>query len=167
MDSGSLRLCDYPTSIVRLSCRPFRVARLNAQVRLAKIFQPGGENVRTAAQPLKQASRSDSQFGPITTGDVCGATCWVPTVGKIVTVPRTLTHVTNVARQLGEQSNCTILFFGMGVKLPAKLVWIDAKRIIAAKLSFIFIPIDLKVCTRLNGLASSIRSLGTREQAMF
>ena len=108
--------------------------------RTFQIFQPGGL-VRIGAQPLKQASRSNSQFGPITSGVVCGATCWVPTVGAIGAVPRTLTHVTNVKLQLAVQSTiCAILFFGMGVKLPAKLAGIDAKRIIAATVSFIFVP---------------------------
>ena len=85
-----------------------------------KIFQPG-EFVRIAVQPLKQASRSNSQFGPITSGTAGVATCWVPIVGGRVPVPRTLTHVSNAARQLGVQSLCTILFFGIGVKLPARL----------------------------------------------
>ena len=40
----------------------------------------------------KQIFRSPSQFGPITSGAVGGATCWVPTVGGRVGVPRTLTH---------------------------------------------------------------------------
>ena len=109
--------------------------------RTFQIFQPGGL-VRIGAQPLKQASRSNSQLGPITRGTTVVTTCWVPTVGGRVPVPRTLTHVSNVARQLEVQSItiCAILFFGMGEKLPAKLAWLDAKRIIAAKLSFIFIP---------------------------
>jgi hypothetical protein len=68
------------------------------------------------------------------------ATCWVPTSGGGGPVPRTLTHVMNMAWQLAEQSTCTILFFGIGVKLPAKLTGIDARRIIAATVSFIFIP---------------------------
>ena len=113
-------------------------AKLEAR-RLSKIFQPGGF-VRIALQPLTQASRSNSQFGPITSGTAGVATCWVPTVGGRVPVPRTLTHVSNAARQLGVQSTCTILFFGIGVKLPAKLAGIDARRIIAATVSFIFTP---------------------------
>ena len=114
-------------------------AKLEAR-RLSKIFQPGGGNDRIARQPLKQASRSFSQFGPITSGTAGVATCWVPIVGGRVPVPRTLTHVSKLARQLGVQSTCTILFFGIGVKLPAKLAGIDARRIIAATVSFIFIP---------------------------
>jgi hypothetical protein len=114
-------------------------AELEARRAVEKYFQPGGF-VRIALQPLTQASRSNSQFGPITSGTAGVATCWVPTVGGRVPVPRTLTHVSNAARQLGVQSTCTILFFGIGVKLPAKLAGIDARRIIAATVSFIFIP---------------------------
>ena len=36
-----------------------------------------------------------------------------------------------------------ILFFGMGVKLPAKLVAIEENRIIAATLSFICTPLKV------------------------
>ena len=86
---------------------------------------------------LKQESRSNSQFAPTTNGAVVGATCWVPTVGGGAPVPRSLTHKSNAVWQLVEHAFCTILFFGMGVKLPAKLVGIDAKRIIVAALSFI------------------------------
>jgi hypothetical protein len=61
----------------------------------------------------------------------------VPTVGGGAPVPRSLTHKANAVWQLVEHAVCTILFFGMGVKLPAKLAGIDAKRIIVAALSFI------------------------------
>ena len=88
-------------------------------------------------QALKQESRSNSQFAPITNGGAVGATCWVPSVGGGAPVPRSLTHKLNAVWQLVEHAVCTILFFGMGVKLPAKLVEIDAKRIIVAALSFI------------------------------
>jgi hypothetical protein len=74
-----------------------------------------------AAQPLKQASRSASQSGPIIVGTAGVATCWVPIVGGGPPVPRSLTHVSNAARQPVEHPACTILFFGMGVKLPARL----------------------------------------------
>ena len=99
------------------------------------------------AQAFKQMSRSNSQFGPITSGIVGGATCWVPTVGGGVPVPRSLTHTSNADRQLVEHTFWTILFFEMGAKLPAKLVAIEQKRIIAAALSFICAtPKSKKVC---------------------
>src|SRR5262245_6201621 len=72
-------------------------------------------------QPLKQESRSASQSGPIKVGTAGVATCWVPIVGGGPPVPRSLTHVSNKARQMVEHPPCTILFFGMGVKLPARL----------------------------------------------
>jgi hypothetical protein len=45
---------------------------------------------------------------------------------------RSLSHVANRVWQLVTHAFCAILFFGMGVKLPAKLAEIDRKRIIAA-----------------------------------
>ena len=75
------------------------------------------------------------------------ATCWVPAVPAAVgggPVPRSLTHVSNVNWQIVEHDPCTILFFGMGVKLSAKLAGIDAKRIIAATLNFISPPQKLE-----------------------
>jgi len=89
------------------------------------------------AHALKQAAWSNSQFAPITNGGAVGATCWVPNVGGGAPIPRSLTHKANAVWQLLEHAVWAILFFGMGVKLPAKLAWIDAKRIIIAALSFI------------------------------
>jgi len=97
----------------------------------------------------KQIFRSPSQFGPIASGTVGGATCWVPTVGGGVVVRETLTHRSKLFWHVTEHTFWTILFFGIGVKLPAKLVAIEQKRIIAATLSFICKPLKagtLRVC---------------------
>ena len=97
----------------------------------------------------KQIFRSPSQFGPIASGTVGGATCWVPTVGGGVVVRETLTHRSKLFWHVTEHTFWTILFFGIGVKLPAKLVAIEQKRIIAAALSFICTPLKagtLRVC---------------------
>ena len=99
----------------------------------AFVAQPLGFSVHF----LKQKSRSDSQFGPVTSGIGVGVTCWVPTVGGSVPVPRILTHKSNAVWQLFKHAFWTILFFEIGVRLPAKLVAIEQKRIIAAALSFI------------------------------
>src|SRR3974377_930709 len=52
-------------------------------------------------------------------------------------LPQTLKHSTNARWQLSKHVVWAILIFGMGVKLPAKLVVIEDKRIIATALSFI------------------------------
>ena len=102
---------------------------------LTGIFQPFG----FATQALKQVSRSNSQFWPIITGGTTGETCWVPAVGGGAGGGvRSLSHVSNRTWHFVEHEVCAILFFGMGVKLPAKLAGADATRIIAATLSFIF-----------------------------
>src|SRR5262249_26955426 len=93
-----------------------------------RIFQPRG----FATQALKQVSRSNSQFWPIITGGTTGETCWVPAVGGGAGGGvRSLVHVSNRTWHFVEHEVCAILFFGMGVKLPAKLAGVDAKRIIA------------------------------------
>jgi hypothetical protein len=52
---------------------------------------------------------------------------------------RSLAHRSKLFWQLTTH-DWTILFFGMGVKLPAKLVAIEENRSIAATLSFICMP---------------------------
>src|SRR5262245_49173959 len=149
-------------SVIRASPSLLRAELQHEDCR--KIFHPRG----FAAQPLKQASRSNSQFGPITSGTVGGATCWVPTVGGGVGTPRTLTHVSNELWQIVKHPACTILFFGMGVKLPAKLAGIDAKRIIAATPSFIFTPESQnlnKFAPRLNQVQVALAGRGRPDLA--
>jgi hypothetical protein len=100
-----------------------------------ELFQPRG----FATQALKQVSRSNSQFWPIVTCGVTGVTCVVPAVGGGGGGGvRSLMHVSNRIWHFVEHEVCAILFFGMGVKLPAKVAGVDAKRIIATTLIFIF-----------------------------
>src|SRR5262249_25113205 len=90
----------------------------------------------------KQRVWSPSQFWPIGTCTVGAVTCWVPAVGGgIAAGTRSLTHRLKAFWQLTAQGLWAILFFGMGVKLPAKLVAIEENRIIAATLSFICTPL--------------------------
>jgi hypothetical protein len=56
---------------------------------------------------------------------------------EVQLLPQTLKHSTNARWQLSKHVVWAILIFGMGVKLPAKAVVIEDKRIIAAALSFI------------------------------
>jgi len=56
---------------------------------------------------------------------------------EVQLLPQTLKHSTNARWQLSKHVVWAILIFGMGVKLPAKAVAIEDKRIIAAALSFI------------------------------
>jgi len=131
--NGSPQLPDYPGDLVRLSCE--KCGRPIPKQRLIERFQPRG----FATQALKQVSRSNSQFWPIITGGTTGETCWVPAVGGGAGGGvRSLVHVSNRTWHFVEHEVCAILFFGMGVKLPAKLAGVDAKRIIATTLSFIF-----------------------------
>jgi len=92
-----------------------------------KIIQP----LRADRQPLWQASNSKSQLRLI-----AGLLALV----DVQLFPQTERHSRNVSWQLLKQKFWTILFFGMGVKLPAKLVVIEEKRIIAAAASFICTP---------------------------
>ena len=106
-------------------------------------------------QVNKQRSRSASQFGPTISGGVDGPTCWVPAVGGGGGGTRSLTHTLKLLWQLKEHAFWTTLFFGMGAKLPAKLVAIEENRIIAATLSFICTPPKartLKVCTSVKSM---------------
>jgi hypothetical protein len=57
--------------------------------------------------------------------------------------PQSCKHWLNKVWQFTEQLNCcvcAILFFGMGVKLPAKLLVIEENKIIAATIRFICTP---------------------------
>src|SRR5262249_8611854 len=133
--NGSFRLFEYPGDMVRLPCEKCGRAGQYRKQRLSERFQPRG----FTTQALKQVSRSNSQFWPIITGGTTGETCWVPAVGGGAGGGvRSLVHVSNRTWHFVEHEVCAILFFGMGVKLPAKLAGVDAKRIIATILSFIF-----------------------------
>ena len=90
----------------------------------------------------RQRVWSPSQFWPIGTCGVGVVTCWVPAVGGGVAAgTRSLAHRLKAFWQLTAQAFWAILFFGMGVKLPAKLVAIEENRIIAATVSFICTPL--------------------------
>src|SRR5262249_46096140 len=132
--NGSFRLFEYPGDMVRLPCEKCGRAGQYRKQRLSERFQPRG----FTTQALKQVSRSNSQFWPIITGGTTGETCWVPAVGGGAGGGvRSLVHVSNRTWHFVEHEVCAILFFGMGVKLPAKLAGADAKRIIATRPSFI------------------------------
>jgi hypothetical protein len=71
--------------------------------------------------------------------------------------PQSCRHWLNKVWQFAAQLNCAILFFGMGVKLPAKLVVIEESRIIAATTCFICTPYenrDPQLAPQLNERAS-------------
>jgi hypothetical protein len=70
--------------------------------------------------------------------------------------PQSCRHWLNKTWQPTAQLRCAILFFGMGVKLPAKLIVVEENRIIAAAISFICMPpLGLKqIAPQLNQRAS-------------
>jgi hypothetical protein len=88
--------------------------------------------LRDDRQPLRQASSSKSQLR------LAGGLMELVDVQPF---PQTERHNRNMSWQLLGQKFWTILFFGMGVKLPAKLVVIEERRNITATASLMYASI--------------------------
>ena len=120
--------------VQRWTCRQ----RMRHSKIVEKCTQPPGH----AAQFVTQTSRSLSQLR-LTSG--------LLSLSDVQLFPQTFKHRSKSCWQLAIQllRLWAILFFGTGVKLPAKLIVIEERRMIAAALSFIRTPkkaITIKVC---------------------
>jgi hypothetical protein len=104
----------------------------------------GGFRTITGSQPRgfvwqtsKQSLSSPSQL-PTTSG-TDGVVCWVPVVGGGGGGVRSFAHRSKLFWHVTAH-DWAILFFGMGAKLPAKLVTTEQNRIIGAPTTFICTP---------------------------